>query len=365
MTVDRTETRRCQPVGERIPTFFHPLVREFYTQVLNGRLPEISVGQIGTMVRELFLSTRPLTPLTSKEEAILIEYVIDSYENYFSDSTWKLMAGGVVYRPPRPGLRRGKILMGKSMGQERVLSPVELERILIDPSIYQSVEVEHESPQGGRVSGNGISMPGTRNLYGSESYGFTIDSFRVLLYDVRKRQGKASAGHLRGLDIGGSNGLAAHDAEELDTFLDMTNLTTRPALGSWLLRGGHILVPAERMPANFHERFDVIISNMAFCYMRFPDVSLRNAVHALNVGGILKISFNVSRDRSLERKEFVERVDKQFKWMADLEKKGVIEFIPLPEGRSDAYKNWQEKTNDDFVPGGILHLRKTKSLVRH
>ncbi len=99
-------------------------------------------------------------------------------------------------------------------------------------------------------------------------------------------------------------------------------------------------------------------------YALFADL-IPDAIHALKTGGILKISFYWTSS-PLEYEELAARVNTQFERMDDLEKEGVIKFLPVSEEFLDANEEWKKQENDFFdeptIPRGFVHLQKTGSL---
>ena len=381
-----TEKGTYQPVGEKLSPNLPPLVRKFFTGVLTGKFVPVTDDQLRGMVRDQFASTPPLTPLSTDEEAVLLRnttkvYVRDEGDilkgNVLANDKWQALAEEVIHIPPDPALpvetrnprNPHKIITGAYSRDEFAgrtpLTPVEKEDILTDPDIYTRCEwIDYgESDRRGGVS-HGLTGNGTRHLCDdgrdTDTYRFTEDSFRDLLATVRSAQGKSPTDHLTGLDIGGSNGLGAHDAEALDPNLDVTNLNLALELGMYPLRGGHVFAPGERMPADFKEKYDIIISNAAFTYMTYPDIAFKNSLEALNTGGIMRINFNTVNS-PLGAKEVVPRVAEQIRLMEAMERQGLIKFIPPPDGLPDAHEIWKNRGDKLFPPDGILQVQKIKS----
>lgn len=369
MALDMRETRGYEPVGTLLPSFLPPLQHDFFTAMVQGKRLIPTARQIDAAVRTHF-AYEPLVPLTSEQEKHLREDMREQYKHIIASNEWEGLTGDVFL-----DMQAGKpiLLMGEK-GQESArnghlpISAGEKERLITDPDFYVN----------GRYSDGHITSSlcgwGTRHLCdeqgtmfklsnGTEdydTYGYKIADFLAMLSQVRRTQGKTDQDKLNGLDIGGSNGLGAHDAEDLDQNLDVTNITADPALGVWPLRGGHRILQAERLPKEFSEQFDIVFSHLAFRYMRYRGLALENVIRALRKGGILSIHF--SSDHLLMPGETVEQregeIDSQFQRMEDLQTQGIIKYIPMTGNFYDARGDWLRRRPEGDIHGMIC-LQKT------
>ncbi len=126
----------------------------------------------------------------------------------------------------------------------------------------------------------------------------TKENFRSLTARVRQRVGRDK---LAVLDVGGGSGRALRDMKAIDSDIETFNLTMHEQPVMYPV--DHvILCPAERMPADFEERMDIIISNMAFTQVSLPHLAMRNVIKSLSVGGEAMI-MNVGIDKVPKRFE--------------------------------------------------------------
>jgi hypothetical protein len=89
-------------------------------------------------------------------------------------------------------------------------------------------------------------------------------------------------------------GKALEDMKGIDPNLETHGITMEQEPGMYKVDQFHY-VAAERMPADFKGKFDLILSNMSFRYHLFQHISLRNAVLALTKGGQARLSVTCDR----------------------------------------------------------------------
>lgn len=365
---DFQEKGNHEPIGARLPAYLTPPLRNFFTGVLRGDLQPLAEEEIETGIHSHF-NEPPLTPFTENERFSLIRDMREQYTGTLTYFKWLGLAEKVFYVPPElvalaqrylPNIHEG-ILAGNQLNivTERIgLKPItrtELEILLTTPKQYPDLYLN--------INGIGIHPYYSRHLYKKESiisssYGYSADEIRNLLREIRQTQGKPANNMLCGLDIGGSVGLAAHEAEVLDSNLFMTNLTIHPDICVWPLQGGHVLQPAEYMPTSFGDRFDIIFSNFAFTYMRYPDLALKNAIKALTKGGILSIIFSTERSplRAENREdELMNRIHTLFETIRVMQETGRIKIRTFQNPSDNAYQKWLSGNKD---PYGWLQLQR-------
>lgn len=387
MNTASKETCNTEFVGARVPPFLPPLYDTFFTAMLCGRSFQPQPHDIDRAIDHYF-SYDPLTTLSSQQEALLKADMRELYAYImFSKNTWRALAGdtflvgpndqshpmfdSLINIPDEYILFAGK--KATSLGRQFhiiPLTPTEKEELLSDPAIYARVNIQIDHTSGGVLSNGTRHLAneqdshikfGRHTLY--ESYGYTIREFTDQLTQVRTAQKKSQTDTLLGLDIGGSNGLGAHDAEQLDPNLNVTNITIDPELAFWPLRGGHRFLYAERLPKNFSEQFDIVFSNLAFRYMRYRDIALENAIRALRIGGILHVFFSSDyKKRSGQtRQQIDEAIDAQFQRMEQLQRRGIIKYLPAKRGFTNARKEW--KMNPTYDVHGMVCLQKTGHIL--
>lgn len=371
-------------VENRVPEFLPPLYKKFFISVLNGKIDAPSISEI-TAIADTQITHDTLTHLTREQKKLLRDDIIDQHLFVFSDSRWHSLSNNTYYIPDgedhpmrecariynRIGLYSGEEadIMAKILSIKPMTS-FEKVALLTDPNVYNQIQFTHSNLS------EGMLYNGTRHLCDEqagpyylsgeefyESYNYTVNRFTAILDFVRAYQNKSQKETLYGLDIGGSNGLGALDAEKLDPALTVTNLTVDPELAFWPLRGGHFYQYAELLPNTFSEQFDVIFSHLAFRYMRYRDIALENAIRALKVGGILRISFSSDSytKNGQTREEVDASIDAQFKRMENYHQEGIIQYLPVETDFYDAREVWKE--SPDFVHG-LVFLQKTDHITR-
>jgi SAM-dependent methyltransferase len=357
MKLEALEQSENKFIGQRLPSYLSPLYRTFFTRLLSGEHITPTPIQIEEAVNQHF-SSKPLTPLTPFEETELRSDMVRFYNRTFSLELWKAFSGDVYFEDEETlTTRKPENSYGKSS-----LTPLEKEILLTDPVFYNNARFNLEN------SLYPLSIYGnrdlTRDFCSCDSYPMTNHDFFRILNSIRQFHNIGKLSFLKGLDIGGGIGLAANEAEGLDPNLEMTNLTANPELGVYPLRGGHEIMLAERMPGSFTEKFDLIISNMAFLYFRYPEIALNNALLALKVGGIMRISYDVGRSPLLIEnriREFRKRTKDQLDFMDQLQADGYIQYFPdkrYYHAKDKYYDNGEKK----YYQHGLVYLQKMKSI---
>ncbi|MBI2596448.1 class I SAM-dependent methyltransferase [Candidatus Daviesbacteria bacterium] len=376
--------------AEKLPKHFFPEFREFYGNIFNGELVFLNNTQLKNIVSNFF-NTHPLIALTKNQEALLKTDLFQKFSLYYSTDyygTWPTFAGDCLYLPPgeyaeivrsyhsfadQPFMITGDKAweIGSAHGLE-LMTPSDKFNLFTDPKIWTEMQYIEFSGNGGYTTDHALGN-GTRNLCDKsyegypDSYGFTKTSFLEILKRIRKSQKKEATDNLKGLDIGGSNGLGAYDAEQLDPNLDVTNITIHPEPGVWPLRGGHMFCLGERLPKDFSEKFDLILSNMAFRYFRYPHIGLKNALYALAPGGVIHISFAFNQSPFYNEQDWpvLEKyILDTFEWFNDLETKGFLKlFTRKYAGKELIYRG--KYVLDSELKGktgpGLVYLQKLHS----
>lgn len=368
-------------ISKFLPDHFPPIYQDFFHAMLEGKHLQPTDEQIKRAVENHF-SVPPLTQLSAVQKKELREQMIFTYAFQCSYKPWKALAGDTFYIPndadmngntfigflnESPDLQSG-IYAKELEGAIGPLTPSEKEALLTNPHVYTFGRIK--TIDNGHITLSELNIGGKRRLVNEptethDSYGYSTNEFTHLLQHVRQSQGKSETDVLRGLDLGGKNGLAAHDAETIDPYLHMTNLTIHPDIAVWPLRGKHILQQAEWLPQDMVEQFDVIISNMAFRNMLYPDIALANAVKSLAVGGIMSVHFSsdLSPLRTPERiNELFTNMMKQFQQLEQLQKEGIIAFQPMfGSNFTDLRDYWIQGVLSRG--GGHICLQKTGHII--
>lgn len=384
------DTNRQPEKTGKVPDDLPQIYRDFYQGILSGEVVSPTKEQIEIAVDEYFLDT-PLTELTAEQEEVLRQLMLKRHNNDFngpySKRKWDSLAGERSFY--HPGIMLGNLPVphlfcipdgdvfkdfAEDMFREHQPKPISREekaKILTDPGIYTNLQLVI----------NGIRSPmlgnGTRHLIDElapnirgeyfddglvrhDSYGFNHKRFLEVMDKIQAAQNKNPKEIAKGLDIGGSNGVAAYDAERFAANLEMTNITIDPEIGIWPLRGGHRFLFGERLPCDFAGKFDLILSNTAFRYMGYPDIALENAIHALKVGGILQIGFSSDYGKLYTKNpdQLDKAINDKMLWLEELERTGKIQTLPLPPTLRNLQQDWKEYRKDI---AGYLHLQKTGS----
>ena len=336
---------QTEVIGSKLALHFPPGVKDFYQDMLLGHYPLPSDNAVNSLMEQFFKAS-PLTKITDNQEKLLRFHIKDQCNYFFNRELFKSLAEEVVYFTAGEDSYPRRILYLNEISVEKakkrglaVLSPQEKEELFTNPIIWNELHHRAENPSGGGYAGRVIGY-GTRPLicrFG-DGYGFTHTSYQDFLDNIRKTQGKNESDLLNGSDIGGSTGLAAHQAEELDPYTIITNTTTDPEIGAWPLRGGHRFLLAERLPEDFFEKFDFIVSNYAFCYTVFPGIALMNALFSLKVGGPFWINFDFDRSPLFRQGTYdvvFNEVANVYKYLSDLKDKGSVRFLHPFYGKND------------------------------
>ena len=150
--------------------------------------------------------------------------------------------------------------------------------------------------------------------------------------------------------------MALNDAKELSDDVETHDITIDVEPAMYPIDYLH-LCPAERMPAEFREDMDLIVSNVAFRYFSAPDLALENCLQALSVGGETRLS--VGADSShFPVKEYAGRLADEYDRLKRLRDQGYIKLDI--QGRVLDYK--PEKRTEKCYPFRFVCMRKLKSL---
>ncbi len=196
------------------------------------------------------------------------------------------------------------------------LTPQDKERIYTDIEIVSDASMRVNRCVGSFGMAN---RPLTQYSY-EDTYG-DLDRLDAIIERIRKRTGRDE---IRLLDVGGSLGRAAWEAEQRYANLQATNLTVTDGMAMFPVT--YVLALGERMPARFHESFDLILSNMAFCYFTFPELGVENCLQALAVGGEAHLSGIDKYFRPKKGDEKDPRFKRKHERLLDLQTKGCITY---------------------------------------
>jgi SAM-dependent methyltransferase len=176
--------------------------------------------------------------------------------------------------------------------------------LLSNQDIWYSAKYKERSAESALTSG------GMRSL---EEYGFKNDEFLETIANIQRNTGKT---RLNLLDVGGAGGIMLNDAKKLDSSIITCNMTldVQPVTFDF---DKLYLCPAERFPNELRENMDLILSNMAFCYMPGQACALENCLQALSVGGEAYLSVDWGKQHSFI-KNSANKLFKQYKRFQEL-----------------------------------------------
>lgn len=343
----------------------------FLRSIERKKFMPLEAGEIDRIVDTIYLEGEPLLPLSAREIESLRAYTRVAVEKHVNSKQYAYFAEGNFYRfSPDDQIdekydlktwaypstlvqakchRYGRVakMLGKS-----ILSKEEKMELVHDPLSYYGLHFY------GRDKLCGY---GHRSLlhYGTLPFQMWPDPFpsinienpmytqrevdEAFLHGVagildrlRSRTGKKV---LHVLDVGGGQGRALHDLQALDPDIVTHNLTMEEHTAMFDVDHLH-LRPAERMPADFEERMDLVISNVACRYMLYFDAAYRNVLAALAPGGEAFLDRN-DEDCPLPSSERRERYASAMGIMERLRARGLVsvdrghivkhERIPLDE----------------------------------
>lgn len=345
-------------LGDRLPAWLPEPGRAFFDNLIAGQARILEESAVRALVDASF-PEETLAPLTSDQLGALRADVFQRWLGVYGvpNQRWQALGGESVFlwRGSERELvtrlveqRRGSsdyhtLLVGELAMQMRekhgfsCLSPGERALLFTSPEVWTFTQIATF----GSAADGAVTLAlqnGTRHLvadhnhearghrfFGPKHYGFTRDSFRGLLADIRSWQGKSDSGLIRGLDLGGSNGLAAYEAECLDPAVEFTSTTLDLEPAFWPIRGGHLLSCGEAVPARFRMHFDLVLSSVAIRWMRYPAIALDNIVESLTLGGVAYLEFATDNDWQKNEEELRAGIQQVY---AQLQEMGGVEVLP-------------------------------------
>ncbi len=330
-------------------TFSYGFLDKYFAGVEKGICPLYSVEEIDAILDAHFFSGEAIIELTKKEKMLLRQGIMDDYGELFGKSHSFLR---------QIALRQMVHLQGSAsrafhQAHKNYCSDKSL---LIDvasrPDLMDYFHKKNIQPMTATekvaflknlpayldarfICGFSESPCPSRGYRLLSEYGYDMES---LLREVRSGTGRKQ---VRVLDVGGGVGSAMVDLKEMDSDVCAINLTLdfEPAM---FRVDRTILGFAERFPADLRESVDLVISNMAFRYFRFPDLVVKNIVYSLSVGGVADV-FVATEKSETNQSELKRRLTETYQWLMNLVEQKVlaIEFstgyilnIPLEAGES-------------------------------
>lgn len=341
-------------------------INHFWESVASGPFRGVSLEETDGLISRHFFASDPLTPLTVEEEQILRAELHRRLFHLLNRPVLRVLSQDpVVYIPPnsegpdkltqrllgewayklavledRPLFLVQQTAVTAIESGRAALSTEQKLKIYSDPEVWEVARVSVDPETLWRT----LSW-GSRHFFsesGEDSYGVSKDEFDAI---VRKVKSRTNRENLRFCDLGGYTGLACREVKDIYPNFEVTNITVteEPAMWPGI---NHIFVPAERMPKDFYEKFDIIFSNMSWMYFALPDIALANALQALSVGGYADIEYSGGKS-DLDLEMIGRRLKGGMNLLEKLEEEGLISFS-------------FDKGPFRDVPIGILRIEKHK-----
>ena len=358
----------------------------FWKALDSGKISEPSQEELARMVDDLYFSTEPMTPLKPLEEKNLRKALTDFYHRCFfgADYLKTLTTGNFIYfNVSAEQLKKAKNIpnfrlnsnhfqicdhdftFGQSyfvMPSDDVIKKRESEwdgeviptllklggyipnkeqrrKLFSDVNVWDEVRV---------IEYNGSTSTHRWGYRSLNEYGFSDKDFKSIVRRVKRQTGKTQ---LRMLDIGGGNGEACSDVEELCPEVKTINLTLNEEPAQY--PGETMIASAERMPASLRGQCDIITSNMAFRYFLYPDLALENCLQALSVGGEAKLIVGLDRP-PFETSDRNQRLIRQYARFKSLIDNGFIEI----ETRNPEVFTFKDEKG--YFPQTYLQMKKLR-----
>jgi len=288
---DESAPERARPPEQMIESlkeryFMYP---HFIEGVASGAFTELPKGEIDRIVNEKFFSFDPLTPLSPEQEDLLRAQTVGHIHKVVNRETFSFLCDSICYDAKTGALYTPEAveeLPNDSRASLKPVLPQEKLDMYFDPIQWKGLRLEH-----GRGS-SPMKYYGNRDLVGPyDEYFSTAQEFTDLMGELRKRTGVE---RLKVLDIGCGMGKALEDMKALDPNLETHGITQEQEPGMFRADSFHYNM-AERMPADFRNKFQFINSQIAFRYFVFQHIALRNVLLSLSRGGFARLGFGYDR----------------------------------------------------------------------
>ena len=372
------------------------LLNHFWQGIITGEYVSLTDAEIDRIVSEEFFGCNPIRELTTADRKAvemrirpiieenlnkktfpdlvsneisyfnpgeLSDLLSNEFEPHKSEKIKKLLISSeknphLLYLP-FTGSETNKKLWNDVIKLKPPLSIDEKVELLSNPDVWLNSQVT-EIDQKGRSHQN-MGCYGNRPLYFHD---------KPFLAVVKRVQQATDKKEIHMLDVGGSMGLALYQAKQLVPDIQTHNLTIDYTPGMYYVNYLHPC-PAERMPSEFKEAMDLIVSNMSFGYFEAPDLALRNCVEALTVGGEAILSITPYDGW---RKDKVERLWTELENVEMLEKKGILSLEKynlwtgermnsISEGKNSMPSNHVGNGESAVCPYVSLNIKKLESIT--
>lgn len=263
----------------------------FIDGILSGKFRKLSKKQIENIVEKHFFNFEPIITLDSEQEDLLRGAVVRKIMSTLNKNDLRDLCRDVFFDGER--IYFGRVNQAKLQTKKyKKLSAEEKINLLFEPNAWRDTPYTLDEAASVCEHGAGFTAWGNRDLIGQVDGYFDTEQEFLTITDVLRQNTEHKK--LKILDIGCGMGKALQDAKELDPNLETHGITLEQEAGDFNVDEFHY-VAAERMPANFKNKFDLILSNVSFRYYLFQHIALRNAVLSLAKGGQARLSVTCDR----------------------------------------------------------------------
>ena len=266
------------------------MYRHFFDGLLSGQFEPISESEINRIIDQHHFGSEPMIPLSDDQEALLRSHLFAELEDELNREEMGLFCGDVYEDLDERPFGHHNVFL---LDQEAQSGARHNKRKLTLLDKLNILEPERWMSQPYRIRNwtANFGLQGNRHL-GESDYRSLDKDFSGLFVQIRKSTGKNK---LTILDVGCGIGFALKGIKEVDSNVETHGLTIEQEPVMCEEADQYHYGLAERMPADFKEKFDIINSNYALRYCLFSDLALKNILLALSVGGYASLGFSFDR----------------------------------------------------------------------
>ncbi len=315
------------------------MYQHFIDGLISGNFKPLADSEIKKIIEQEYFSFEPLIELKPKQEELLKKYLFDHLKYVINRKEFNLLCQKIHSTEFYPGdtmLLLDENVRKKAENRGQKIEPFTNKDKLrfFNPNFWLSARYQSDNIEAS------LTYYGNRKL---KEYGFSPDQWQETLKRVRAQTNKEK---LAILDIGCGMGMALEEMKIYDNNIETHGLTIEQEPAMFEADQFHYH-SAERMPASFKNKFDIILSNMSFRYYLFPNIALKNVILSLSKGGYVKISFGYDRmpdnepyasyfkklepETQSSHEAMKNIISKEFKILESLQERGKIQFSTSPE----------------------------------
>jgi|GEM_PF-3440958 len=331
------------------------MYHHFFDGLLSGELKPISDAEINKIIDQHHFGFEPMIPLTGDQEALLRSHLLENLRGSLNYEPIELFCGDVYESSDKEFF--GHTILLDQKAQLRAKNKRRL-TLLDKLNILEPERWKNQHYQISNLEAD-FGLQGNRHLGELDYYSLDKD-FSGLFAEIRKSTGKDK---LTVLDVGCGIGFALKDIKGADPNVEVHGLTMEqePVMCEEVDQYHYCL--AERMPADFKEKFDVIISNYALRYCLFSNLALKNIFLALSIGGYASIDFafdRIPRDESTI--SYFQRTESEPKVFSAMEKIVARLWEKIKKLETDGKIEIIHGLSEKYHYHGILRIKKLASL---